>query len=169
VRARTPPKETIALGVSDISSSSKRTRICFLLGFFAMVACARRYATHREPSCPPAQAETRITSDPALAGAIAGTVLDRDSARPLREARVDLMPTGRIGMTDSSGHFAFADVQAGTYQLTVRRIGYQRHTDTLTVRRQQGVRAQLALTTAAVDRCFAIVEVRTPLPWWHFW
>jgi len=79
------------------------------------------------------------------------------------------MPTGQIGMTDSTGHFAFADVRVGTYQLTVRRLGYERRVDTITVRREQGIRAQLALTSAGVDRCFVIVEVRTPLPWWHFW
>jgi hypothetical protein len=134
-----------------------------------MLACARRYATHREPSCPPALAETRIASDRALAGFIAGTVLDRDSGRPLRQARVELKPAGQIGMTDSTGHFAFADVRAGTYQLTVRRLGYERRVDTLTVGGEQGIRTQLALTPAVIDRCFAIVEVRTPLPWWHFW
>ena len=67
------------------------------------------------------------------------------------------------------GHFAFADIQEGTYQLTVRRLGYERRVDTITVKRADGVRAQLALTSAGTDRCFAIVEVRTPLPWWHFW
>lgn len=144
-------------------------RICSLLCSVAMLACARRYATHRQSSCPPARAETRIASDGALAGFIAGTVLDRDSGRPLREARVELMPAGQIGMTDSTGHFVFADVRVGTYQVTVRRLGYERRVDTLTVRREQGIRAQLGLTPAAVDRCFEIVEVRTPLPWWHFW
>jgi hypothetical protein len=37
------------------------------------------------------------------------------------------------------------------------------------VRREQGIRAQLALTPAVMDRRFMIVEARTPLPWWHFW
>jgi hypothetical protein len=134
-----------------------------------MFACAGRYTTHREPSCPLARAETRIASEHAVAGFITGTVLDRDSGRPLREAWVELMPAGQIGMTDSTGHFAFADVKVGTYQLTVLRIGYERRVDTLTVRREQGIRAQLAVTPAVVDRCFVIVEVRTPLPWWHFW
>jgi hypothetical protein len=134
-----------------------------------MLACARRYATHREPSCPPALAYTRVAFDRGLARFIAGTVLDRDSGRPLRDARVELIPAGQIGMTDSIGHFVFVNVRVGTYQLTVRRLGYERRVDTLTVTREQGIRAQLALTPAVMDRCFVSVEVRTPLPWWHFW
>ena len=155
--------------MENVSSSSNRTRICALLCSAAVLACARRYSSHSEPSCPPPLAETRIGYDRAMAGAIRGMVLDRDSGRALSEARVELMPAGQIGTTDSTGHFAFSDVREGTYQLSVRRLGYERRVVTLAVRRGEGIRAQFALTPASVDRCFEIVEVRTPLPWWHFW
>jgi lysozyme family protein len=75
----------------------------------------------------------------------------------------------RIATTDSSGAFAIGELPVGQHVLTVLRIGYERLSDTVNIRAHHGVRAQLALTPSYADRCMVVVEVRTRLPWWHFW
>ncbi len=144
-------------------------RICVLLSPLTVLACAHRYTTHLEPVCPPANAETRVSSDRSIAGSIAGTVLDRDSGRPLREARLLLVPGDRTANSDSAGRYSFDHVKEGEVQLTVVRLGWERHIETFRLTRGNGIRAQIALTPAVLDRCFELREVRTPLPWWRFW
>jgi hypothetical protein len=58
-------------------------------------------------------------------GAIAGQVIDVSTARPLPGATVRLEGSPRVTGTDSSGHFLFAVVPAGSYQLRVSSVGYK--------------------------------------------
>jgi hypothetical protein len=155
------------LSANDRQALIRLFVVLFFLG--ATTACARRYTTHREPSCPPARAETHFVEDRSTLGAIAGTVLDRDSGRPIVAARIRVMPTNQISTSDAAGAFSVAGLPAGQHIVTVLRIGYERRTDTVTIRARRSVHSQIALTPASVDRCMEIIEVRTPLPWWHIW
>ena len=134
----------------------------------AITGCARRYATHREPGCPAPRAHTQFAEDRSSSGVIAGAVRDRDTGRPIAEARVQVTPTSRSTTSDSAGAFSIGGLPSGQHVVSVLRIGYERRTDTVSIR-ARSVHAQIALTPAYVDRCMEIVEVRTPLPWWRFW
>ena len=161
----------VALG-SYMASNDRRAsiRLCvFLFCLGAPTACARRYTTHREPSCPPARAQTQFVEDGSTSGAIAGTVLDRDSGRPIVEARIQVAPTNQTTTSDSTGAFAVAGLPPGQHVVSALRIGYERRTDTVTIHAGRSVRSQIALTPSYMDRCMEIIEVRTPLPWWHVW
>jgi len=61
---------------------------------------------------------------------VAGVVIDATSGSPIRKAYVTLSteednPAEALGITDSSGHFAFANVPTGRYRLHAERDGYQ--------------------------------------------
>jgi hypothetical protein len=134
----------------------------------SLVACGRRYSTRLEPGCPAAKATTRVMSVAATT-AVRGVVRDRDTGSPLQHASVELLPGIRYATTDSSGVFAFPEVASGRYVLRTRRIGYEARHDTIAIKKLTGIDAQLALTPASVDRCFEVIEIRTPRPWWHVW
>jgi Carboxypeptidase regulatory-like domain len=144
-------------------------RSVFLLCIGALNGCAHRYATHVPPACPAAYAQTHLTEERSASGMFTGTVLDRDTGRPLAQAFVQIAPTNQSTLSDSTGAFSIVGLQPGQHVISVRDIGYERLTDTITVRPHLGVRAEIALTSANGDRCMTVVTVRTPLPWWHFW
>jgi hypothetical protein len=56
--------------------------------------------------------------------ALRGTVIGAESGAPLGFSIVTLTPTSSKRFTDAAGAFAFPDVVAGTYMLSVRQIGY---------------------------------------------
>jgi carboxypeptidase family protein len=66
-----------------------------------------------------------------------GTVISAESREPLGLSIVSLIPNGGKRFTDAAGVFAFPDVPAGTYLLSVRQIGYV-PLDTQIVIRQDG-------------------------------
>ena len=53
-----------------------------------------------------------------------GTVLSSETQLPIGFSVVNLAPTGGKQFTDGAGRFTFANVQAGTYVLSIRQIGY---------------------------------------------
>lgn len=59
-------------------------------------------------------------------GRIAGTVIDAESGKPLRFARVELLPGPEFGggITDDAGRFVFEKLEAGDYTLHVSKTGY---------------------------------------------
>ena len=136
-----------------------------LLCLSPVVSCAARYATHREPACPPAQARTRYAEEDSLAGVIAGVVLDRDSGRPLGKSRIQVTSPNQFTTSDSIGVFYIRGLTPGQLLVTVIHVGYEHRTDTVTVRAGRGVHAQIALTPAAIDRCMEVVETRNRRPW----
>ena len=135
----------------------------------AIIGCAARYTTRREPACPAALVQTRFVEDSSSSGVIAGTVLNRDTGQPIADARVQVAPQTQSATSDSNGGFSLAGLAPGQHVVTVLRVGFERHTDTVTLLARRSVRSQIALTPSYADRCMEITEVRTPLPWWHFW
>lgn len=57
-------------------------------------------------------------------GSIGGVVRDQDR-RPIPNARVLILGTGRMAIADSLGRFRFEDVPAGTYDVRASYIGYR--------------------------------------------
>jgi len=135
----------------------------------AILGCVGRYTTRREPACPTARAQTRFVEDSSASGVIAGTVLDRDTGQPIAGARVELTPETKSATSDSTGGFSLAGLAPGQHVVTVLLVGFERHSDTVTLLARRSVRSEIALTPSYLDRCMEITEVRTPLPWWHFW
>ncbi|MGA1524157.1 MAG: carboxypeptidase regulatory-like domain-containing protein, partial [Planctomycetota bacterium] len=60
------------------------------------------------------------------AGAIRGTVFDKDFDAPLAAVKVLLVETGATVETTDQGNFRFADVAAGRYTLVFSKDGYVR-------------------------------------------
>ncbi len=58
-------------------------------------------------------------------GALAGTVVDALSERPIVEALVILEGGGRAVLTDEEGRFDFGPLEPGEISVTVRRYGYE--------------------------------------------
>jgi hypothetical protein len=131
--------------------------------------CARRYVTHWAPGCPPQRAQTRFAEDAATSGEIRGTVLDRDTGRPIRGAHISVKSASQSVGSDSSGAFSIAGLPPGHYLISARYIGYEPRTDMVTIRAMRSVKSSIALTPADFDRCMEMVQVKTPLPWWRFW
>src|SRR5262249_14625265 len=74
---------------------------------------------------------TAARPEPKGTGAITGALMaDDSSARPIRKAMVSLNSaegsSGRVAVTDDSGHFQFANLPAGRFTLSAIRGGYGR-------------------------------------------
>src|SRR5258705_13420019 len=70
-----------------------------------------------------AQAQGHAVS-PAATGGISGQVVNQQSRLPVSGARVNLIGTRLGTATDSAGHFSQVSLDAGTYILEARAIGY---------------------------------------------
>lgn len=67
-----------------------------------------------------------VTSPHAAIINFAGRLLERGTRRPVPDAQVVLLPAGLMALTGQDGAFGFAEVPAGTYQVVVAAVGYQR-------------------------------------------
>ncbi|MFZ9611986.1 MAG: TonB-dependent receptor domain-containing protein [Crocinitomicaceae bacterium] len=60
----------------------------------------------------------------AQSGSISGTVKDKSNGSGLESAKVMLMGVNKMALTNDKGEFSFPNVEAGTYMLEVRFMGY---------------------------------------------
>lgn len=130
-------------------------RLLFIASLLGAAACAPRYRTRLEPSCPP-HADAQLSPLPGDSGVLRGVVHDLDTGQPVRGAYLQISPTTQTATTDSAGAFAFQLLPPGHYILTSRRLGYEVRSDTIVLGEQGGVKAQLALVPAAFDRCMEL-------------
>jgi len=56
--------------------------------------------------------------------AIVGELAAQDTHEPIRRAQVSLAGTALATTTDSAGRFAFTDLDAGTFMIEIRAVGY---------------------------------------------
>jgi hypothetical protein len=83
-------------------------------------------------------------------GTIAGVVL-RDSLRtPIDEATVEVPSQKRTVTTDAEGRFRLADLKAGFFDLTVRRVGYRPYTERLRLRDDSVVTLEIPMVRMVV-------------------
>jgi hypothetical protein len=80
-----------------------------------------------------------------------GTVLSAETREPLGLSIVTLVPSGGKQFTDPSGVFAFPDIPAGTYLLSVRQIGYAPLDTQIIVRDDRPTTFVLALRHLAIE------------------
>lgn len=66
-------------------------------------------------------------------GVVRGRVVESGSQRGVAEAQVTITGTTLGAVTNQNGDFTISGVPAGTHELSVRRIGYGRRTQTITV------------------------------------
>ncbi|HEY5550720.1 MAG TPA: carboxypeptidase regulatory-like domain-containing protein, partial [Opitutaceae bacterium] len=74
-----------------------------------------------------------VLATASFAGSVTGIVRDSDSQRPLPNATVVIESIGRSSTTDRSGAFSIPNVPAGTYQVTVRYLGLEDSSQSVTV------------------------------------
>jgi len=86
------------------------------------------------------------------AGRIHGTVTNERgvgvAAVELRLVPSDHATTAQAAVSDSTGHFSFSDLPAGSYQLTARRLGYQPVDVAVTVKDDVDQLIDLRMSTA---------------------
>ena len=88
-----------------------------------------------------------ITSE--AGGTVAGRVTDARTGHGVPGARVGLQGASLGTVTNDSGGFRIANVPAGSYTLTVRRIGYVQGAQAITVAADQEVAVQVRLEVSA--------------------
>jgi len=111
------------------------------------------------------QAQTASTPH----GALVGTVLTERTDKPVVDAEIALTGLTVSVRSDSAGNFSMLDVPVGTYQLTVRALGYAAFSGTFTFRdnitlSRDFLLKRISNTLATVDvtaRAFA--PARSPL------
>jgi len=76
-------------------------------------------------------AGAKVAAQPSV---ISGRVhVSGDTARPVIDAELTLLPGLRIVRSDSTGGFRFTDVRPGTYTLRARRVGFEVFTQEVSV------------------------------------
>jgi len=93
---------------------------------------------------------------PALAGDIAGLVVDETQTVSLQSATVLIEELGRQVVTGSDGTYRIVDLPAGTYQITARYVGAESRTVTVEVPAEGTVAVDFALGGASTDRILVI-------------
>jgi len=78
-------------------------------------------------------------------GTITGQVTDAKNGQALPSADVFLEGTNRRAVTGDDGGFHLADVTAGSYTLTVRRLGYAKQSQQVTVTEGEDLEVNVAL------------------------
>jgi TonB-dependent starch-binding outer membrane protein SusC len=76
---------------------------------------------------------TSMTLAAQAAGTIRGHVIDAGTGRPVGDAQVALTGTKIGAVTNASGAYLLTGVPAGTYEITARRLGYNRASQAVTV------------------------------------
>ncbi len=87
-------------------------------------------------------------ASPAIAGDVAGTVVDAQGITALQAAEIRIDELGRIATTGRDGSFMFEGVPAGTYTLTVNYIGASPVSQTVVVTETGTVRADFRIGDA---------------------
>jgi TonB-dependent starch-binding outer membrane protein SusC len=99
----------------------------------------------------PLLAAVSTTGAHAQGGTIHGTITDAATSQPLVAAQVFVAGTTLGATTGADGKYTIADVQPGTVDVQVRRIGYGSTSRQIAVTAGQAVTADFALNSAAVS------------------
>ena len=92
------------------------------------------------------------TTASAQTGAVAGTVIEAASGRPLPQVRVQIVGNERgLTGTDANGRFIIRDVPAGQITVRATQIGYRPDSRSVTVAGNDTVRVEFRLFASAVE------------------
>ncbi len=90
-------------------------------------------------------------SGTAFAGDVAGRVVDSTSGRPLPNATVTLPGLGRSVVSDRSGDYRINDVPAGTHDVAVEYVGFEKSTQSVSVSETGTASADFSLGGAMAE------------------
>jgi hypothetical protein len=79
-----------------------------------------------------------------------GRVVDLSSNTVVAGADVVLVDTDRVTTTDDSGSFTFEDLVPGTYVVEVRQLGYERHTDEISLEAGERLEVRFSIGIEAI-------------------
>jgi len=136
-----PMSMPVRLRAESITVAAALTDLLMDAGVDVVFTPAGDASLVRRPPPPP----------PVEMGAIVGQVTDAKTGRGLENADVALEGTKWRSQSGSDGRYRLADVTAGTYTLVVRRIGYQRRSQSLTLAGSSDVTIDLGLEPSAID------------------
>ncbi|MGD8873252.1 MAG: carboxypeptidase-like regulatory domain-containing protein, partial [Gemmatimonadota bacterium] len=104
------------------------------------------------PTQTPTELRTSVLAAPALplVGVITGRVTDARSGQPVASAQVYIQDLEMGALTQQNGRYLLQAVQAGTYTMTVQRIGYRTASAEITVADDQTIVQDFVLTQEAL-------------------
>ena len=83
-------------------------------------------------------------------GGIYGTVLDKTTGEPIRNAEITLSPSSKTTVVGSNGTFEFVNIEAGQYTVGVEADGYEYNSKTVTVIAGENTACDFHLETVVV-------------------
>ncbi|HET6761313.1 MAG TPA: carboxypeptidase regulatory-like domain-containing protein, partial [Gemmatimonadaceae bacterium] len=83
-------------------------------------------------------------------GAVTGQVLDRNTQRPVADARVVVVGTQRIAVTDREGRYVVRGVPPGSYDVRAQRVGYTPGVQRVTVEAGASAMSNFGLGVSAL-------------------
>ena len=87
-----------------------------------------------------------------LPGGIYGTVLDKESGEPIRNAEITLNPGGKTTVVGSNGTYEFVNLEAGMYTVNVQADGYDHNSKTANVVNGESSACDFHLTKTIVNQ-----------------
>lgn len=87
-----------------------------------------------------------------LPGGIYGTVVDKESGEPIRNAEITLKPSGRTTVVGSNGTYEFVNLEAGMYTVNVQADGYDHNSKTASVVNGEITACDFHLTKTIVNQ-----------------
>jgi iron complex outermembrane recepter protein len=100
---------------------------------------------------PAGDAACQPAPEPDATGAIVGDVVDGETGAPISAAEVRLRELRRSELSHADGSFHFQRVPAGTYTLTVQRLGYAPAEVTLAVGSDETARPRIEMRRSALE------------------
>ena len=87
-----------------------------------------------------------------LPGGIYGTVLDKETGEPIRNAEISLSPSGKTTVVGSNGAYEFVNLEAGMYTVNVQADGYDHNSKTANVVNGESTACDFHLTKTIVNQ-----------------
>lgn len=87
-----------------------------------------------------------------LPGGIYGTVLDKITGEPIRNAKVRLSPGSKTTIVGSNGTFEFINLDAGQYTVGIEAAGYEYNSKTVTVVSGENTTCDFHLEKVIIDQ-----------------
>ena len=92
------------------------------------------------------------TPNVVLPGGIYGTVLDKESGEPIRNAEITLNPGGKTTVVGSNGTYEFVNLEAGMYTVNVQADGYDHNSKTANVVNGESSACDFHLTKTIINQ-----------------
>jgi len=107
-------------------------------------------------------------------GKLSGTIADKNTQQPKAGFTVQLNPSGKSVISDSTGYFRFTNIQPGTYNVTVSGINYvtriinnvlitSGNENTLSIELEQDIKALAGVVVSGKRNTAKAASLETPL------